>query len=77
MESNMNLGVLLCPGHANLKPSSIRSERMDGVEAAFIEEDAIYIRQHEKIDIDTMVSDALILLRLAGKYYHIDDHGVK
>jgi hypothetical protein len=47
------------------------------VEAAFIEEDAIYIRQHEKIDIDTMASDALILLRLAGKYYHIDDHGVK
>ena len=33
--------------------------------------------EHEKIDIDTMVSDALILLRLAGKYYHIDDHGVK
>ena len=77
MESNMNLGVLLCPGHANLKPATIKRERIDGLEAAFIEEDAIYIRQHEKIDTDTMDPDALILLRLAGKYYHIDDHGVK
>jgi hypothetical protein len=77
VESVLNLGVLLCPALENQTPPPIRRDLTNDVEAAFIGADSMYIRQKDKIELDHISTEALILLNLAGQIYHVDDRGVR
>ncbi|MEZ4837175.1 MAG: heparinase II/III family protein [Caldilineaceae bacterium] len=70
------LGVVLCPGHASLKPAAVRSERVDDVEFGYIDDIRVAVNQSTSMTIDGHQTDALIVLTLDGAHYAVTADGI-
>ena len=70
------LGVLLCPGHAHLQPAPVQTERSGNAEIARINDDLVLVNQGDRMECETLSTDALILLRIDGVRYDVRDHGL-
>ncbi len=76
MPAQRTLGVLLCPGHANLRPATIEAELAGDTEVARLGDDRIFVRGRGAIDAEGMKSDALAVLLLDGHKYEIGEDGI-
>lgn len=72
-----NLGVVLCPSHAGLKPPVVMAEREGDVEVARVGGDLVLVRQGGNIEHGNIKSDALAVLVIGGRRYDIDDGGIR
>lgn len=72
----LNLGVVLCPGHASLKRASVTTERIDQTEIARIGDDVVLVGQAEPIEFEGIKSDALAVALVEGVRYDITDDGI-
>jgi hypothetical protein len=73
----LNLGVVLCPGHAFLSRAQVHTERADTAEVARIGEDLVVVNQDRTVEFEGLRSDALVLLVIGGHHYEVRDEGLK
>ena len=74
--AKINLGVVLSPGHANLRPPEVVSRCGTGVEAAQVGDDLVMINQAARMEFGDHASEALAMLIVAGHRYEVTDAGV-
>ena len=76
MPAHRTLAVLLCPGHANLRPAKVEAELVGDTEVARLEDDRILVRSRGTIDAEDVTSDALAVLLLDGTRYELGEAGI-
>jgi len=74
--SELNLGVVLCPGHAGLSPAAVEACREGDAEVARIGEDVVVVNQGKGMELAGCRSDAIGLLVVEGTAYEIGDGGI-
>jgi len=72
----LNLGVVLCPGHATLQNAPVVTERRDTVECARIGKTIVLVNQGEGISYEGRHTDGVALLALAEQVYWVGDDGL-
>lgn len=77
LEPQRNLGVLLCPGHDNLSPAQVTTERTETAEIAHIGADTVLVGHESRISHGGIDVDAPIMLNLGDIQYVITDTGVQ
>ena len=71
-----HLGVVLCPGHGGLERAPVRTEQVGGTEVAHIGDDRVTLGQGNGVEYAGEQSDALIVLRVGGRRYEVEDGGI-
>lgn len=70
------LGVVLCPGHADLTPAPVEADLIDGVEVARIGEDALVVGSGERVEWNGVSADGLALAIVDGQAYAVSEGGI-
>jgi len=76
LAGRMNLAVVLCPGHTQLKPPAVETQRVGATEVAKIGPDLACVNQGQGIEYENLRSTALAMLVVQGTHYEITDQGV-
>ncbi len=76
MPARVNLGVVLCPGHASLDPAPVQTERLGNAEVARIGDDLVLVNMGGAMDAHGIQSDAIIAAAVGGQRYDVTDEGV-
>ena len=71
-----NLGVVLCAGHASLKPAAVQTKRSGSAEVAHIGEDLALVNQGREMAFEGVRTDALVFVRVQGVAYEVRDEGI-
>jgi len=77
LAARRNLGVVLCPEHAGLRPAEVRTEGDAAAERAWIGGALVLLGQGAPIEHDGWRTDALLLAVVDGARYEIADGGVR
>ncbi|MCG8351708.1 MAG: DUF4962 domain-containing protein [Chloroflexales bacterium] len=77
LDATRNLGVVLCPVHADLTPPEVSTMRVKDIEMARIGEDLALVRQTDLLTYDDLHSSALALLIVQGERYEIGEQGIR
>jgi len=75
-QNSLNLGVVLCPGHAQLSRASVATDRESHAEMARIGEDVVMVNQGEEMECGGRRSSAIALLIVEGTAYEVGDAGI-
>ena len=75
--SRLNLGVVLCPRHAELERAEIETRRDGDAEIAVIGADTVVVNQRDEIEYDGRRSNGVALLAVQGRWYEVTDEGVQ
>ena len=74
--SRLNLGVVLCPGHAQLPLARVETSREGDAEAARIGEDLVLVNQSGTMEHGELRSESLALLIVEGSVYEVAAEGI-
>jgi len=77
LAARRNLGVVLCPEHAGLRPAEVRTEGDAAAERAWIGGALVLLGQGAPLEHDGWRTDALLLAVVDGARYEIADGGVR
>ena len=77
LPSRLNLGVVLCCGHAGLTRAEVAAERAGASELARIGDDVVLVNQGGTIEHEHLRSQALAVLIVGGRTYELTDESLR
>ena len=72
----LNLGVVLCPGHAKLARAEVVAERDGDTEVARIGDDRVLVGQHGVVEHEGLRTEAIALVIVDRCHYALGDGGI-